>query len=122
MVRSDRRAIGLHYENLAKAYLQRQGLRFIAQNYQIRRGELDLIFRHRETLVFVEVKYRRNAQFGHAAEMVSATKQRRLWIAAQHWLRQNNYNSEHTSIRFDVIAIHQQGDQLEWFQNIITQG
>lgn len=116
------RATGNHYEALAKTYLLRQGLTFIEQNFHVRRGEIDLIFRHNDTIVFVEVKYRKSPHFGHAAEMVTRSKMNKLWLAAQHWLRQHHYNSEQIAFRFDVIAIHQQGQDIEWIQNVITQG
>ncbi len=52
-----RRAIGNQYESLAKEYLQRQGLRFIEANFTTKVGEIDLIFKEAQTIVFVEVKY-----------------------------------------------------------------
>ncbi len=111
---SNARAIGQRAECLAEEWLTRKGLRLIERNYHCRGGELDLIMLDGDTLVFVEVRFRRNARFGNAAESVTPTKQRRLWTAAQHYLQ---YHGEHASRaqRFDVIAIT--NDQTEWIRN-----
>jgi putative endonuclease len=80
-------------EARALAHLLRQGLTLVERNYRVARGphasggEVDLILRERDgTLVFVEVGSRRSASFGGAAACVGATKQRRLVLAAQHYL------------------------------------
>src|SRR5690606_38709206 len=95
---------GLHFEQLALRYLQRQGLTLVAQNYRCRGGELDLVMRQRDMLVFVEVRYRQRLDYGSALATVVHSKQRRLILAAQHYLLQH---PEYASLpcRFDVIAI-----------------
>lgn len=118
----NKREIGNQYETLAKHYLLRQGLTFIESNYTTQLGEIDLIMQDAETIIFVEVKYRTNQRFGHAAEMVTPTKCRKLLKTAMLWLKQRSYNVNNTSIRFDIIAIHQQGSDIEWIKNAITQG
>ncbi|MBE3669602.1 YraN family protein [Vibrio navarrensis] len=118
----NRRAVGEQYESLAKRWLIGQGLVFIEQNFNTKLGEIDLIFLDGETIVFVEVKYRKSVYYGHAAEMVSAAKANKLLKTAYLWLDQHGYNACNTAIRFDVIAIHNNGDDLQWIDNAITQG
>ncbi len=116
------RQIGNQYETLAKQFLLRQGLRFIDQNFLTKVGEIDLIFRHDETIVFVEVKYRRNDRFGSAAEMVTRSKMRKLVKTAQIWLSRQKHLGHTTDYRFDVIAIHDSGKDINWIQNAISEG
>lgn len=110
-----RRQQGAYYENLARRYLERAGLTFIAANVACRAGELDLIMRDRQTWVFVEVRYRRNATFGGAAASVTHSKQQRLLRAAAFWLAKQHASFDTSSCRFDVLAIT--GSQIEWLQD-----
>jgi putative endonuclease len=111
-------SVGDAGEARALAHLMHQGLTLVQRNYRVaagpnaRGGEVDLILRERDgTLVFVEVRARRNAAFGGAAASVSATKQRSLVFAAQHFLRRFNAPPP---CRFDVIAID--GESVEWLR------
>ena len=70
------RARGVVIERAAECYLQQQGLQTIAQNFQRRGGEIDLIMREGATLVFVEVRFRKTDRFGSPVESVTASKQR----------------------------------------------
>ena len=81
-----RRARGAHIEALAAAFLRERGLLPVAANANARGGELDLVMRDGETLVFVEVRYRRDARFGGGAASVDAGKRRRIVLAAEHFL------------------------------------
>ncbi|AUI85277.1 YraN family protein [Vibrio azureus] len=117
-----KRQIGNQYEALAKHYLQRQGLHFLTQNFLTKTGEIDLIFQQGKTIVFVEVKYRKNDHFGSAAEMVTPTKMRKLVKTAHIWLSKNKYDIHHADYRFDVVAIHNNGDDINWIQNAISEG
>ncbi|WP_440889759.1 YraN family protein [Vibrio sp. WZ-1] len=117
-----KRQIGNQYETLAKQYLQSQGLRFIDQNFLTKVGEIDLIFQQGETIVFVEVKYRKNDSFGSAAEMVTSAKMRRLVKTANLWLLKRHLSAHTTDYRFDVIAIHNSGADINWIQNAISEG
>ena len=110
------RQLGFKLEGQAKRYLKRQGLRHILQNYNSPYGEIDLILSHHNTLVFVEVKYRQNAQHGHAAEMVTPTKQRRIIQSAMHYL-QSHPNLKNCPIRFDVLAMEGWPYRIQWIQN-----
>ena len=116
------REVGSHFETLARDYLTRQGYRFIAANFNTRLGEIDLIMKDGHTFVFVEVKYRKHSHYGHAAEMVTYAKSQKLIKTAMIWLQQQRLSAETTQFRFDVIAIHQQGQDINWIKNAITQG
>ncbi|MEO8059016.1 MAG: YraN family protein [Burkholderiales bacterium] len=112
------KSVGDAGEALALAHLERQGLTLVQRNYRVaagphaRGGEVDLILRERDgTLVFVEVRTRSSAAFGGAAASISASKQRRLVFAAQHFLRRY---STLPPCRFDVIAI--EGEGVEWLR------
>jgi putative endonuclease len=90
-------------EELAADALRSLGYAILASRYRTRYGEIDIIAQDQETVVFVEVKARRNAQFGTAAESVTDWKQRRIIAMAQDYL--NRVNRTETPCRFDVVAI-----------------
>ncbi len=100
---SDRRAQGKQGEDRAATYLTAGGYTIIERNFTSRYGEIDLVCRDGDTLVFVEVKTRRPSGFGTAAEAVSRPKQRRLISAAQDYLQKTG--DSHSSVRFDVVTI-----------------
>lgn len=99
-------------EAAAESYLTRQGLLAIDRNYRCRSGEIDLIMRDGKQLVFVEVRYRRNTQYGSPLESVDHRKQSRLVKAAEHYLQRHGM----TNCRFDVIGITG-NQQIQWIQN-----
>ncbi|RLM31762.1 YraN family protein [Brenneria salicis ATCC 15712 = DSM 30166] len=111
----NQRATGARYEQQARRYLERAGLIFMAENVTLRGGELDLVMRDQQTWVFVEVRYRRNADFGGAAASVTLRKQRRLLHAAAVWLAQRGASFDTVDCRFDVLAIT--GDEFIWLPN-----
>jgi len=96
--------LGRFGEQVAERYLRGMGMKILARNWRIRRGELDLVARRRRTLVFVEVKTRRWPT-RHAPEFaVDWRKQRRLRRAGRAWLRRHPFR-HWTGIRFDVVAV-----------------
>lgn len=107
---------GQQGEDAALKYLQQQGLRCEARNYRCRGGEIDLIMRDgnadAETLVFVEVRTRKTARHGSAAESVDRHKQRKLIIAAQHFLQNQKAMP---ACRFDVVALNE--NRIDWIKN-----
>lgn len=107
---------GQAIEHLAEHWLIQQGLRAHERNYQIRGGEIDLIMWHGECLVFVEVRYRKSAQFGSGAETVTFSKQQKLLHTAQHYLQQR-FGAQPPPCRFDVISGQNHPIQFEWIQN-----
>ncbi|HXE77984.1 MAG TPA: YraN family protein [Rhodanobacter sp.] len=94
---------GAVFEQRACAALELAGLRVLDRNYHTRRGELDLVMRDGDTIVFVEVRYRRSASHGDAATSVTAVKRERLIFAAQHWLSAHSAHAQR-SCRFDVVS------------------
>ena len=97
------RAAGDVFEQRARAELERAGLTCLAHNYSTRYGELDLVMRDADTVVFVEVRYRKNASHGDAAASVTASKQAKLILAAQHWLAAHPQHAQR-ACRFDVVS------------------
>ena len=119
MQRSTRQQAGREAEAFALQYLQQQGLRLIEQNWLCKRGELDLVMLDGDTVVFVEVRYRRHIGWGGAIESVDFRKQEKLVTAAQLFLQQVPEWADHPC-RFDVIAI--EGDPgsaapLSWIRS-----
>ena len=111
-------------ESRALAWLLARGLRLEARNYRVARGprarggEIDLVMREPDgTLVFVEVRARRDANHGGAAASVGTTKQQRLVLAAQHYLQQF---ASPPPCRFDVLALDD--ERIEWLQAAFDAG
>jgi putative endonuclease len=106
---------GAGYEKKARRYLESQGLQFVAANVSVRGGEIDLIMRHHQVIVFVEVRFRRDDAFGSAAASVTVRKQKRLLHTAQVWLSGVDESFETVDCRFDVLAFT--GNEIEWLTN-----
>ncbi len=99
---TDARARGAAVEAAAREFLAGHGLRAVAANASFRFGELDLVMLDRDTLVFVEVRYRRDARFGGGAASVDAGKRRKLVRAAQAFLSAHPRHAD-APCRFDVV-------------------
>jgi len=100
------RATGEAAELRAIAYLQAQDYRILRRNYRIRGGEVDVVARDGAALCFVEVRSRASTRHGRAEETVSAAKQRRVILAARHWLVGHPWSGP---CRFDVVSLHGDG-------------
>jgi putative endonuclease len=111
---TEQQRLGRQGEDRALAYLQGQGLSLVDRNFRCKTGEIDLIMRDRDALVFVEVRRRNNQRFGGAAASVTAVKQAKLLSAAQVFLKRY---ANQPPCRFDVIAI--EAGQIEWLKNAI---
>jgi putative endonuclease len=107
----NRRATGNDAEQLACDYLTTRGLRLLTRNFHCRGGEIDLVMQHGDSLVFVEVRYRRRPCYGHAAETVTPDKQIRIIRCAQYYL--TRYRQWNTAVRFDVVGIEGNPGQLK---------
>jgi len=105
---------GREAETLAAQYLTRHGLRIVARNFRIRGGEIDLICRDGRTLVFVEVRLRSRGDFGGAAASITPDKQRRIILAARHYLA----GQSDCDCRFDCVLLD--GQRLEWLKNAFS--
>lgn len=108
-------ASGAAAEALAARYLERRGLRIVARNYRVKGGEIDLVCAEGRTLVFVEVRLRRNRQFGSAADSITAHKQQRIVLAAQHWLLQHGSDKP---CRFDCVVMDATDEaRIDWIRD-----
>ncbi|MBI1991560.1 MAG: YraN family protein [Betaproteobacteria bacterium] len=105
---------GRHAENLAALFLQQQGLKLVARNYRCRFGEIDLIAREGNTLVFVEVRMRASDQFGGAAASITAGKRRKLLRTARHYLAGA---TRAPPCRFDALLVSGADNSVEWLKN-----
>lgn len=99
-------------ERRARRWLENQGLEFVAANVTVKGGELDLVMRDGDCLVFVEVRQRRSHRFGSAVESITARKQARLVHAARWYLARQR---PIPPARFDVLAF--EGRQIDWIRN-----
>lgn len=107
--------VGAQAENWAAQYLRQQGLKPVTQNYRCRFGEIDLVMQDGATLVFVEVRLRRNAGFGGAAASIDSHKQQRLIRTAQHYLAGI---PNQPPCRFDAVLMDEaQGGNVQWLKN-----
>jgi len=114
----NKRGVGEYYEDAACFYLSQNGIEILDRNVHMSNiGEIDIIGVDRsssygETLVFFEVKYRRDGRYGTAAEAVNARKIAKIRKCASYYLA---YKKEKRMIRFDVLAID--GDKINWIKN-----
>lgn len=112
------RSTGARYEDLACERLEAAGLVLVERNFSCRHGELDLVMRDGDVLVFVEVRYRRGGGFGDGIDSVGTAKRAKLVRAASAWLALHPRLANRTC-RFDVVAIA--GDEgtasLDWRTN-----
>jgi len=95
--------LGARGERIAAAFLTDAGLRVLDRNWRCREGELDIVAREGDALVFCEVKTRRGLDYGHPVEAVTAVKQRRLRLLAQRWLAAHDQHAP--ELRFDVVGV-----------------
>ena len=105
-------------ENLAAAYLQRQGLKLLARNYRCRFGEIDVIARDGATLVFVEVRMRSSERFGGAAASITAAKRRKLLRTARYYLAGV---ARTPACRFDALLVTGKDHSIEWLKNAFAE-
>lgn len=117
----NRQEIGKQAEQQARLFLQARGFSLIVQNYRSRYGEIDLIMRDQDDIVFVEVRSRSRVDYGHPAETVNKRKQQKLIKTAIDFLQKKRWLYKVNS-RFDVIAIQLETSewQIEWFKNAFS--
>lgn len=108
------RETGARYEILAAEFLRKQGYEILEQNFYSRNGEIDIVAKDGETLVFVEVKYRSCLKAGDPTEAVDKRKQERIRKTAGYYLYARNIPEEHLC-RFDVVAVL--GEKVSLLQN-----
>jgi putative endonuclease len=104
---------GENAEQQAHDFLLKQGLKSVARNFRCKQGELDLIMLHDNTVVIIEVRFRKTDKYGSAAESVTHSKQARIIAATHIYLATQKINKP---IRFDVVALSGNG-KIDWIQN-----
>ncbi len=113
------KAIGDRAEDQSARFLESHGLKVLVRNFRCRGGEIDLICRDGKALVFVEVRLRRNACFGGAAASISQGKQRRIILAARHYLAANAKND--ADCRFDCLLLDGNPEHsIEWIRDAFS--
>lgn len=110
------RCKGAGAERMAKQFLVKHGLQWVCSNYTCKLGEIDLIMRDKQNLVFVEVRARRQINFGRAVETVDRRKQHKIIKAASFYLLQHKAKREHP-IRFDIVGLDGEPANLTWLKN-----
>ena len=105
--------VGRDAETRAEALLTGSGLRPVMRNYRCRGGEIDLVMRDGEHLVFVEVRYRGHSGYGGALSSIGGNKRRRLVLAARHYLMTSGWQGP---CRFDVVGFDRD-QQGQWIRD-----
>ncbi len=110
---------GLAAEEIARDYLIAQGMKWVESNYRCKLGEIDLIMRDKDHIVFVEVRSRATASHGGAIESITYGKQHKLLRTASLYLLVHNLHNN-VAVRFDVVCIEGKPPQLNWISNAFT--
>ncbi len=100
---NSRQEFGKEGESIAVRHLLKNGYQILAQNYRTRYGEIDIIAKEGNTLVFVEVKARRSDSFGNPKYAITFRKKHKMSMAALDYLK--NTKQSHVKARFDVVVI-----------------
>lgn len=103
-------------ETAAKKFLQRAGLKFLTANFRSRRGEIDLIFRDGDCLVFAEVKTRSSEEWSRPAAAVDAKRRRRLSLCGLDYLQL--LNNPRVKIRFDIVEVLLTGGEVREIRHL----
>ena len=108
------RKTGDWYEQKAIQMLEKQGVQILERNFRTKIGEIDIIVKDENFIVFVEVKYRKDVALGNPEESVGKRKQNKICMVAKNYFMQQGISFD-TPIRFDVIAIL--GEEISWYKN-----
>jgi len=105
-------------EQIARSYLVKRGLKLLEQNYHGKYGELDLVMQDSDSIVFVEVRYRNQTNYGTPLESINHQKQQKIIKTALYYL-QRHPEWQNAAARFDVIGITSGDKQanVDWIQN-----
>jgi putative endonuclease len=116
-----KRQFGEQKEQQASEFLQAKGLQPVGRNFSCKCGEIDLIMRDNEVLVFVEVRYRQSDGYGSGLESITWQKQRKIIKTAQYYLLRNKLTD--AACRFDAVAITEQKGllQFDWVKDAFWQ-
>ena len=114
-ISSHKQSLGHKGEMVAAEFLEKKGFSIIMQNFRFRSGEIDIISKDNDTIVFVEVKSASSGAFGHPAEWVDEKKQSHLISTAKKYLFENNIHD--VPVRFDVITVDFKNKKIDHFVN-----
>lgn len=111
----NRKEKGYFYERKTVEFLIEEGYDILESNYIGSRGEIDIIAKKNDTLVFVEVKYRSNLNFGHGSESVDRGKSKRIYQTAMEFIKEKRFYGY--EMRFDLVCYL--GENREWTKNLM---
>lgn len=116
--KSTKRQIGEQAEAAACKFLRKKGLHLLERNYHCRLGEIDLIMADGEYIVFIEVRYRSQLNYGTPQESVNFAKQRRIVNTAMNYLKRKGLSTQ-SAMRFDIVAVTKEKQQMafNWVKN-----
>ncbi|MBE6622830.1 MAG: YraN family protein [Ruminococcaceae bacterium] len=112
-----RKKLGYLGEDMAREFLENSGYKIICKNYTVRGGEIDIIAKDGNTLVFAEVKTRKNDLFGKASEAVNSKKISHMCTAARRFIHEHK-ELKYSSVRFDVLEVYTQKAVINHIVNI----
>ncbi|RUO80093.1 YraN family protein [Idiomarina tyrosinivorans] len=104
-------------EQRACQLLQSQAIRIVERNFRTPRGEIDIIARDEDTWVFIEVKFRQDADFAEVLSQISHAQLARIKTAARYYLLNKRIAEHLCHIRFDVITVTVEPEHIEWFKD-----
>lgn len=108
--------IGIKGEEIAEEYLRSLNYKILQRNFRYRKGEIDIISSFRGSIIFVEVKSRKNSKFGLPREAVNGFKQKQIYHTARYYL--NKVKKFESNVRFDVIEVYFEDPiRIEHIQN-----
>jgi putative endonuclease len=110
-----KREIGNLAEEKIRGLLEKEGYETLAKNFYAKNGEIDIIAKKGDTIVFFEVKYRSSSKFGYGEESVDSKKRKRIYLSAMEYLNQNGLRDY--NYRFDVVSL--MGEEVTWIKNSI---
>ena len=118
-----RRDTGILGEKLGRDFLKKRGYRIQETNYRCHEGEIDIVAKHKDSLVFIEVRTKKSREFGSPEESITPAKKKRLIATAYHY--QQTHDNLPASWRIDVLAIEldQKGEpsRIELIENAVTE-
>lgn len=101
---NEKQVEGKQGETEAKTYLQEHGYKIICMNFRCMQGEIDIVAKEKDTIIFVEVKTRTSKRYGEAREAVDSKKQKHIYEAARYFLYKTKMEEAYT--RIDVIEVY----------------
>ena len=118
-----RRDTGILGEKLARDFLKKRGYHILETNYRCPHGEIDIIAKHKDSLVFIEVRAKKSLEFGSPEESITPAKKERMMTTAYHY--QQTHDNLPPSWRIDVVAVEldQKGkpSRIELIENAVSE-